>query len=109
MVTADEVRDAAKAAGITRIDHHDCGLCGHMVYYAVHQGHLFFNGGCRCSWEPPRPCSWQDAADYINMQSRTGEWGDVAAKIAKGFGLDLPPPAAISGQGADNSSVEKNR
>jgi hypothetical protein len=91
LVTAEQVESAVKAAGISRIDHHDCSICGHMVCYTVNQGQLFFNPGCGCSWEPPQYRSWQSAADFINMQSRTGKWGDVAAKVAKGFGVELPP------------------
>lgn len=62
-----------------------------MVHYTVDNGQLFFSPGCGCSWEPPQPRTWQSAADYINMQQRTGEYGDVAAKVAKSFGIDLPP------------------
>lgn len=94
MVTGQEVADAVQKAGITRIDHHNCGICGHMVCYTVDQDQLFFNPGCGCSWSPPEHRSWQSAADYINVQSRSGKWGDVAAKVAKGFGLELPPVEA---------------
>ena len=91
MVTAKQVCEAVEQAGITRIDHHDCSICGHMVYYSVNQGQLFFNSGCGCSWSPARPSSWEEAAEYINMQSREGKWGDVGARVAKGFGIDLAP------------------
>lgn len=93
MVTGEQVKEAVQKAGITRVDHHECSICGHMVCHTVHGDQLYFNSGCGCSWSPPRPESWDDAAEYINMQSREGKWGDVAAKIAKGFGLDLAAPA----------------
>lgn len=93
MVTPEQVANAVREAGITRIEHHNCSICGHMVCYTVDQGQLFFNGGCGCSWSPPQHRSWDDAAEYINMQSRSGKWGDVGAKVAKRFGIDLPASA----------------
>lgn len=93
MVTGAQVKEAAEKAGITRVDHHDCGGCGVMVYYSIHDGHLLFNPACGCSYSPPEPRSWQSAADWINMQKREGKWGDVGAKTAAQFGLTLPPVA----------------
>jgi hypothetical protein len=88
MVTAEQVKQAVEAAGIERIDHHDCGGCGYMTAYLVQGGQLYFDPGCDCSRRgpaEPEPRDWGDAADWINMQS--GEW---AAKIAKRFGIELP-------------------
>lgn len=93
MVTGDQVKEAVQKAGISRIDHHACGICGHMVCHTVVQDQLFFNSACDCSWSPPEQRSWQSAADHINRQSREGKWGDVAAEVAKGFGLELAAPA----------------
>lgn len=89
MVTGEQVKEAAEKAGITRIDHHDCGGCGMMVFYSIHGGQLYFNPGCGCSWSPREPRSWESAADWINMQSRSGEYGDVGARIAAKFGIKL--------------------
>jgi hypothetical protein len=84
-VTGEQVKAAVAKAGITRIDHHECGICGHMVFYVVNGDQLFFAPACGCSWSPMEPRSWDSAADFINMQSRP----DIAAKIAAGFGLTL--------------------
>lgn len=89
MVTGDQVREAAEKAGVTYIEHHDCSLCGSMVAYTIENGQLFFNPGCGCSWSPREPRSWDDAAEWINMQQREGKWGDVGAAIAAKFGLEL--------------------
>lgn len=91
MVTAEQVQESVAKNGITRIAHHDCALCRTMVYYTVHEGRLFFNPACGCSWSPSEPRSWQDAADHINRQARSGEWGDVAAREAEKFGITLEP------------------
>ena len=90
MVTGEQVKEAAKNAGITHIDHHDCALCGEMVFYCVEGDDLYFNSGCGCSWAPPRPASWQQAADWINMQSEDKH----RIGVAKRFGLDLTPAEA---------------
>lgn len=91
-VTGSEVKAAVNAAGLKWIDHHDCSLCGSMVGYQTDGESLFFCSGCDCLWSPPRRCSWDEAADYINMQTRNSErFGDVAAKVALSFGLELPP------------------
>ena len=67
-ISAEQVRTSVAANKITRIDHHRCSICGHMVFYSVIEDKLYFNGACGCSWEPPSMRSWQSAADWINMQ-----------------------------------------
>lgn len=94
MVTGEQVKEAAKKAGIGWVDHHDCGGCGVMVGYRIDGDQLYFRSGCGCSWSPDRPCSWDEAADHINRQSRSGDWGDVAAREAKKFGIELEPASA---------------
>ncbi len=84
-VTPDELRAAVLAAGIDRIDHHDCGGCGAMVFCSVRDGQLFFNPACDCGgWSPPVPREWSSASGWINMQSDDG----VKADLAKSFGID---------------------
>jgi len=90
-VTGEQVKDAVQKAGLTWVDHHDCGICGQMVGYVINGDCISFRSGCGCSWSPDRPCSWDEAADHINRQNRSGDWGDVAAKVAKRFGLELEP------------------
>jgi hypothetical protein len=86
-VTGAEIERAVTEAKILRIEHHDCGMCGYMTSYLVNRGELFFDAGCDCVRyaPPPRLVSWDDAADWINMQS-SAEW---KTKIAKSFGIDL--------------------
>ena len=88
-VTAEQVRDAALAANVTRVPSHPCSICGHEVAYYINRGDLYFDSGCDCVYNPDsrRHCSWQDAADWINMQS-ADEW---RVKIAAKFGLNLEP------------------
>lgn len=91
MVTADQVKEAVQKAGLTWVNHHDCGCCGVMVGYVIDGDRISFRSGCGCSWSPDRPASWNEAADFINTQRREGKWGDVAAKVAKEFAIDLAP------------------
>lgn len=95
MVTGEQVKAACEKAGISRVEHHDCSLCGYMTAYLIEDGQLYFDPGCDCSPHgpvPPEPRSWDEAAKWINMQPRSGESGDVGAEIATKFGLELTPP-----------------
>ena len=82
-VTAEQVEDAVKRAGIIRIDHHACSLCGYMTHYLAKNGFLFFNPGCFCVFRLPVQRTWQDAADLINLQSNE----DARIKLIVAFGL----------------------
>jgi hypothetical protein len=92
MVTGDQVKEAVQKAGLNWVNHHNCGCCGVMVGYVIDGDQISFRSGCGCSWPPDRPTTWGEAAEHINRQQRTGKWGDVAAKVAKEFGMELPPP-----------------
>jgi hypothetical protein len=95
-VTADQVRAAAHDAHITQIDHHACGICHWMVYHFIENGAVFFAPGCRCGWSPPEPRTWESVAIEINGQTRSGPHGDVAARVALGWGIVLRPLASRS-------------
>lgn len=84
-VTGEEVKAAMIASDIEHVDHHDCAICGEVVFYSRNGENLFFNPGCGCSWSPAQPRSWDDPADWINMQ-RTPE---VRNTIRALFGLPL--------------------
>ena len=88
-VTAQQVQEAVAAAGIKEITHHDCGGCGYMTRYLVHDRRLYFDAGCDCSSYPhePRPTDWQEAADWINMQAP-----EMAVLLAARFGIQKPQP-----------------
>ena len=83
MITGEQVKEAMSAAGITKVDHHDCGFCGFMTHYFVAEGNLYFNSGCNCSWGGSRPASWGEAASWINMQSNEA----VKQKLMAAFGI----------------------
>ena len=71
MITADEVKEAMMFSNTTTVDHHKCSFCGWMVKYIREGEHLFFAASCNCTSmpRPARPTGWQNAADWINMQS----------------------------------------
>ncbi len=96
MVTAQQVKDAMIAQNITWVDCHDCSLCGTMVGWVRHDDRIYFQSSCSCCrWHPPEPRTWDDAADAINMQTRTSErFGDIMAREALKFGITLPPVEA---------------
>lgn len=96
MVTAQQVKDAMIAAEIYRVDCHECSLCGHMVFWQRYDNDIYFQSSCGCGgWHPPAPREWQDAADSINMQTRTSErFGDIMGREALKWGITLPPVEA---------------
>lgn len=85
-VGAKEVKDAAMAAGLRWVPHHDCGLCSKEVGWRITpEGQLFFDGRCGCVLiYPMQPRTWQQAADDINMKT-TAKW---FLESARRFGLD---------------------
>lgn len=68
-VTADEVKSAMISSELYRINHHVCGFCGYMTAFIREDQRLFFDPGCHCIITGWRDVSWQDVADWINMQS----------------------------------------
>jgi hypothetical protein len=83
-ITGEEVKKACLAAGITNIDHHNCSMCGYMTRYFVEGEDLFFDAGCDCTRR--QVCSrrsWQDAADWINLQTRD----EIKQRISALFGI----------------------
>ena len=83
-VTGEQVKAAMIAADIARVDHHECGGCGWMVYYFRDGEDLFFDPSCDCSsGSGQREATWDDAAEWINMQTN-----EVSRnRIAGAFGL----------------------
>ncbi len=85
-VTAEQVKSAALAAGISEVPHHDCAICGEWTCYVIEDGELFYDSNCGCGFSSrPRHCDWQEAANWINMQTHT----DHRVKLAARFGLQL--------------------
>lgn len=87
MISAEQVKAATLAAGLKRIDHHDCGFCGVMVHYTIEDGELLLHTACDCVtyYEPPRHQTWESAAEWINMQNNE----DARVRIAAKFGVVL--------------------
>lgn len=82
MVTGNEVKTAVLAANLTRISHHECGICGVMVGYEVRGEELYFDSGCDCSGGSNlRHCDWEDAAHWINMQSNEEARANLKARF----------------------------
>lgn len=69
-ITADQLRESVSKANIQAVAHHRCGACEAFTYYVIQEGHLFFDGTCECTQARSglRPLSWDDAAEWINMQ-----------------------------------------
>lgn len=82
-VTAKQVMDAMIAADIDWVDSHECAICFRKVGYARRGDRLFFQPECSCSFSPEEPRTWQDAADWINMQTSD----EARLRIAARFGL----------------------
>lgn len=84
-VTGEQVRAAVAAAGISKVDHHDCSICGYMTAYIIEGDNIYFDAGCDCSSSggPPRPETWEHVADWINMQRTPEARNDLRTR----FGL----------------------
>jgi hypothetical protein len=56
-----------------------------MVGYYIENGDLFFDSMCDCTslWSQPQECLWQEAADWINMQTDAS----YQEEIMKSFGM----------------------
>ena len=82
-VTAEQVKAAMIAADITRVEHHECSMCGYMTAYLREGEELYFDPGCYCTdGAGPEMRLWDDPAHWINMQDE--EW---SRKIADKFGI----------------------
>lgn len=86
-VTADQLKDAMIEKGIFVVDHHPCGLCGYMTKYVRSGNRIWFDRGCDCmgNGQNFETRSWQDAANWINMQSNPA----VQQRLAREFGLEV--------------------
>lgn len=94
-VSAQEVREAMEANGITYVEHHDCSLCGYMTNYFVQDGTLYFDSGCDCvTHRRTREVDYQQAADWINMQANPAIRIKIAARFGVSLMVDPPLPGA---------------
>ena len=80
---AIRLKDSCVKNNIYRIPHHECSICGHMVQYEVYREELFFNSSCECVSSNVSKRTWEDAAEWVEMQSNE----DAKKRILKVFGL----------------------
>lgn len=79
-VTAEEVKTALKKAGVTKLDCHECSLCGYPCGYLIEGEHVGYDHGCNCtSYRDVSQSSYGAIAEWVNMQSRE----DIAQGIWK--------------------------
>ena len=88
MITGEQVKAAMIAGNITRVNHHPCGLCGYMTAYVREDENLSFDSGCDCTYQAGGllPRRWEDAADWIEMQSTP----ETKSRLMQEFGLQSP-------------------
>ncbi len=86
-ITGEMVKNAMIENDITKVDHHQCGICNFMVYYSRTGEQLYFEPHCDCLTRTAlsEPRGWSEPADWINMQSNA----EIKNKIAKRFGIVL--------------------
>lgn len=86
MITGEQVKAAALSARIAIVPSRDCSLCGYMCSYVIRDdGNLYYDPGCYCTNRRGgrEPRSWDDAANWINIQSDD----DQREKIMRRFGF----------------------
>ena len=83
-VTGEQIKEAMIAANIIIVSHHDCAICGEYTFYIRQENKLFYDSSCGCGISTPSYRLWDDAAEWINMQSE-----EVARKLAAKFGLNI--------------------
>ena len=72
MVSAEEIRASVIKNGVHKLLIHDCAICREWVgyYFFSYPPHeVVFDSSCGCGRSYPRPCSWEDVAKHINMQT----------------------------------------
>lgn len=70
-VTATQVKAAIrKKYGMGFIPHHECGICEATVgYYQNSDTDLWFDSSCDCGGGGGHCATFQDLANFINMQT----------------------------------------
>lgn len=73
MRTPEEFRSQAIKLNINYWEHHRCAICEEPVgyyFFTYPNCEVVFDSGCGCSFgSNPRPSSWQDVAEFYNMQT----------------------------------------
>ncbi len=77
--TADGVKKLVQDNNHTRLDHHDCSICGVIVRYLFTDAgeNVTFDASCNCSTysAEPRDSSYKEIAEWLAMQ-KTDETRD---------------------------------
>ena len=73
MKTAEQFREQAIKLGLHYWEHHTCAICGEPVgyyFFAYPNYEVVFDSGCGCTFgSNPHPSSWEDVAEFYNMQT----------------------------------------
>jgi hypothetical protein len=83
-VTPEEVQQAMEEQNISKVSHHNCGICNYETAYHVIDGGLVFDHGCHCTGQSNGNYShreWSSISDWINMQSKADNKRRLAAKV----------------------------
>jgi len=81
-VTGEQVCRAMVSNNITRVDHHKCSICGEWVCYVRQAMNLYFDPGCGCMPGTGAVYAlWQEAADWINMQSNKEAQNNIKSQF----------------------------
>ena len=84
-VTGTELRESCESQGIKVIEHHNCSICDVAVSYQVDtHGRIYFCSSCGCASSLPRLTTWDDAAEFVNMQN-----DEQKPVLAARFGVKL--------------------
>jgi hypothetical protein len=95
-VTVQELQDSCMAKDIWYVDHHDCSICGEWTRYLIDSeiNAVYYDSSCGCSSSCPTPRSWDEVAEFVNMQSQS----EIKKEIALRFGIELEVGTTVPGK-----------
>lgn len=85
-VTAEQVKEAAIAAGVLVVTANQCSVCEQYLYFRVGGEDLYFQSHCDCSDGSDHKVPWDDAAAWINDQEDDDE---TRIALMQKFGFDV--------------------
>ena len=83
-VTGSQLREAMVRQNIVTVRHHTCSICNESVYYIRKDEQLFFDSSCDCCQSEPSLRSWDDAAEWVNLQTNE----DYRVVLLSRFGIN---------------------
>jgi hypothetical protein len=92
-VTVQELQESCRAKDIWYVNHHECGCCGEWTRYLI-DAQVLYDSSCGCSSSRPTPRSWDEVAEFVNMQSRP----EIKKEIALRFGIELEVGTTVPGK-----------